>query len=287
MRFSVDVRIIAAAFAGLALLSPSPVTAQTADAAALPDAPPPNARRLPSRDFVAIGVGAISNFPGAADFRVIPFVAGRWDPGYVDARLRGTALQISVLPTKPRGTFIESGPAARLRFGRTRGLDPQVEQVGRVGNAFELGGFVGLYSRGIDHPGDELRVTVQALADVSSVHRGATGLAEVGYARPIAKRTLVDVSGFAEWLSRKTTSTYFGVDQVQAARSGLPVFDAGAGASELGLRLSITRAFSRRWGVTVTGSGSRLIGDAADSPIVRRLGSRTQGQFGLAVSYRF
>lgn len=193
----------------------------------------PAARKRPSRDFVAVGVGEISNFPGASGFRVIPFVAGRWDPGYVDTRLRGTALQVSVLPTKLRSTFFEAGPAARLRFGRTRGLDAQVEQIGRVGNAFELGGFVGVFSRGISHPGDELRVTAQA------------------------------------------------------PRSGLPAFNAGAGVSELGLRLGVSRAFNRRWGMTVTGSGSRLVGDAADSPIVRHLGSRTQAQFGAAVFYRF
>ena len=43
----------------------------------------------------------------------------------------------------------------------------------------------------------------------------------------------------------------------------------------------------RNWGAAVYGRYDRLIGDAADSPVTRQLGSRGQPSVGVALSYTF
>jgi MipA family protein len=77
--------------------------------------------------------------------------------------------------------------------------------------------------------------------------------------------------------------TFFGVDAQQSARSGLPVFSPDSGLSSS--RLFFSAGYEIRLGWLIGGQlyVSRLLRDAADSPITQR---RTTGGGGLFLAYR-
>ena len=80
---------------------------------------------------------------------------------------------------------------------------------------------------------------------------------------------------------------YFGVTPAAAPTSGLPAYDPGGGVQSVGLTAGYHRMLGKRWGIAVYGRYDRLVGDAADSPVTRQLGSRSQPSGGIALSYTF
>jgi outer membrane protein len=68
---------------------------------------------------------------------------------------------------------------------------------------------------------------------------------------------------------------------------GLAAYSASSGVNSLGLAGSATFQFNPQWAVTGYARWDRLIGDAADSPIVTQTGSANQWTFGAIVAYSF
>jgi outer membrane scaffolding protein for murein synthesis (MipA/OmpV family) len=84
------------------------------------------------------------------------------------------------------------------------------------------------------------------------------------------------------------TRAYFGVTAAEAARNGiLPAYRPSGGTTSVGALASVSVDWSERWSTTVSGSYARLVGDAADSPIVRQFGSKDQFTVGASLSYSF
>ena len=54
-----------------------------------------------------------------------------------------------------------------------------------------------------------------------------------------------------------------------------------------GVVASYSRQLTPTWGVYGYAKYDRLVGDAADSPVVARYGSRSQPSAGLALTYTF
>ncbi len=80
--------------------------------------------------------------------------------------------------------------------------------------------------------------------------------------------------------------TYFGVTANQAARSraGLPVYTPEAGIKDVYFELGGTVDLTDRWQLKAGGRYGRLLGDAADSPVVA---SENQLSGVLGMAYRF
>jgi outer membrane protein len=55
----------------------------------------------------------------------------------------------------------------------------------------------------------------------------------------------------------------------------------------VGVTAGYLRQLTPRWGIYSYAKYDRLVGDAADSPIVRQFGSRDQFSGGLALTYTF
>jgi outer membrane protein len=82
--------------------------------------------------------------------------------------------------------------------------------------------------------------------------------------------------------------TYFGVRPFEAALNGLvPVYQPSGGVVSVGVSTAVSYDWSEQWSSTVSLSYARLVGDAADSPIVQRFGSENQFTIGASVSYSF
>jgi outer membrane scaffolding protein for murein synthesis (MipA/OmpV family) len=82
--------------------------------------------------------------------------------------------------------------------------------------------------------------------------------------------------------------TYFGVRPFEAALNGLVTpYSPSGGVTSVGASSSLSYDWSEQWSTTVSASYAHLVGDAADSPIVKRFGSEHQFSLGASVSYSF
>ena len=80
-------------------------------------------------------------------------------------------------------------------------------------------------------------------------------------------------------------STFFGVRSRDSAQSGLAAFDADAGFRDVRLTLGVVVPITEHWLVGAGVMFMRLVGDAADSPIVDDAGSPNQISGGLGAAY--
>ena len=92
----------------------------------------------------------------------------------------------------------------------------------------------------------------------------------------------------ASWGSDDYMETYFGITPGEEADSALydKAYDASAGFNRLGLAATASYGLTDDITFHLRGGWDRLIGDAADSPIVKE-GSENQFYGGAGLSYRF
>jgi outer membrane protein len=84
------------------------------------------------------------------------------------------------------------------------------------------------------------------------------------------------------------TNAYFSVTPFEAALNGrVTPFRARGGLTSAGALGAVTYKWSEQWATTVYAGYDRLTGDAAESPITRRLGSQDQFKVGAKLSYSF
>lgn len=118
-------------------------------------------------------------------------------------------------------------------------------------------------------------------------YNGFVGALAADYVARVGKFTLslgprVQISG-SEYMD-----TYFGVTPQDAAFNGhLSAYAPDPGIKSVGLTASATYKWNEQWATTVRGGYDRLVGSAADSPIVKQLGSPNQFTLGATASYTF
>lgn len=100
----------------------------------------------------------------------------------------------------------------------------------------------------------------------------------------MSERFKVIPSVSVEWANAKYMKSYFGINAQQAARSGLSEYRPSAGFKDVSLRVGFSYELTKTWSITGAAGVSRLMGDAADSPLVRR---KSQAVGALGVAYRF
>ena len=84
------------------------------------------------------------------------------------------------------------------------------------------------------------------------------------------------------------TRTYFGVTPIEAALNGqVTPYRPSGGITSVGATGAVSYDWSPQWSTTAFVTYKHLVGDAADSPIVKEFGSEHQVGFGLTVSYSF
>ena len=81
--------------------------------------------------------------------------------------------------------------------------------------------------------------------------------------------------------------TYFGINSREASDSSLAEHDPGAGFYDVGLDLHLTYDVTKSWSIVSIVKSHYLLGDAADSPLVKDKGSEAQFYGGLGIAYHF
>lgn len=116
-------------------------------------------------------------------------------------------------------------------------------------------------------------------------HDGWIGSAGADFVARDGDDWLFSVGPRVTWSDARYHRAYFGVTAAESARTGLAAFRPGGGIHAVGATAGFIKQLTGRFGLYSYAKYDRLIGDAADSPVVRAHGSRGQLSGGLALTY--
>lgn len=247
-----------------------PLTGRT-----VPSAPPP----------FSIGAGAafLPDYEGSDDYTLLPALSLR------ASGFAGDGTFVSINGLRLRSNLL---PDEHWRLGVIGGYlddyddvdDDRVQDLKGVDEAVLFG-----LTAGYDFLAgwtNDLLVEVDAQYDIREGN-GGTVTPRLSYGRMFPGFILAEASLSATWASQDYMSERFGISNSDASRSGLDAYDADDGFKDVSLSLNVTVPLSESFSVTGFGAYSRLLDDAADSPIVDDRGDEGQLVGGVLLNYSF
>ena len=158
--------------------------------------------------------------------------------------------------------------------GRDEDDNDKLEGLGDVDGSMEVGGFLSYRQKGF-------RFKMGARQGADSGHEGALVDLSAGTSLPFNK-PLVFIALGTTWASDNYMESFFAVDNQQSADSGLKKYDADAGIKDVSISMTSGYRITNRWRIGGKLEYKRLVGDAADSPIVD---DENQFLAGISLSY--
>lgn len=258
-------RFLPVAAAAAALAFPQPARAQTQ---------PENDRQILT---VGGGVQFLPAYPGAEEVTIQPLFTGglRREGEPIPARSPDDGFAFSFTG---RGGAIELGPV--LHFQNERREEDVGAPVGEVDFTVEAGGFISL------NVGPNLRLRAEARRGIGG-HESFLGDIGADLALRPGDSTVITIGPRLRLNDDDYLDTYFGVTPAAALASGLPAYDPEGALRAVGVIAGLTHEFGRTFGIYAYAGYDRLIGDAADSPIVQAFGSEDQFSAGIALTLNF
>ncbi len=177
---------------------------------------------------------------------------------------------------------VEIGPVVGLRGGRSAFDDSELKGLHSVQWNLDAGVFAQYWP--IE---DRLRVRVETR---QALWGGDGLLADLylDWFQPVGDRWLLSAGPRLSLANDTYMRNNFGVSAEEAANSGrVEAFNANGGLKSIGLTVAATYTLSPAWSVQIYDTYSRLVGDAADSPITSRLGSADQNVIGITLNRSF
>lgn len=189
---------------------------------------------------------------------------------------RNDNISIGLIDT---GTF-RTGPTGKLVFGRDAGDSSDLEGLNPIRFGVEVGGFAEFYPTDWARFRGEVRHGIRA-------HDGVVADFAVDAFTNITPTVQVSAGPRVSFANRNYFDDFYGVSATEAAETGLAPYNPGSGLHSVGLGGAIKWDVTDSLQTSVFAEYSRLTGPAADSSLVRELGSKNQFLFGLSASYRF
>ena len=283
-----------------ALVALSAATAQAADAVVFEPTPEP-VTVVPQRSILlGIGAAVAPVYEGADDYRVAPFPIFSYDSG-VDGprRFEFRALDDIRFHALRLGGF-SAGPLGGYRFGRDEDDADLLEGIGDidggvVGGAFVaydvevapnafIGADVGISTQFTGDPFDEDVVG----DDFDDDDYGFLVDFGVSASFDLTRRANLALRAGAEYASDDYMDVHFGINAAQAAASvaGLDEFDPDSGIKNVYVNANVAFDVTERFQVRAGAGYSRLVGDAADSPVTID-DNQFSGSLGAAYRFKF
>lgn len=223
---------------------------------------------------VRMGVGAMvkPEYPGGKDYELspVPDLDITWrNRVFLNVQ---NGLGFYAVKT-PKYTL---GASVGAHFGRDEGDGDRLRGLGDIDTAAQAR----LFARYLFGPIDfgaalarDLGASEGFTLDLSAAHTFQLG--RRWQLKPGISATLADEDYMQTW---------FGVTQSQSARSGLAAYKPGGGLASAGLFLNVSYSLTDHWTLGSSVKVERLLGDAADSPVVER---EMQPRVMMSASYRF
>ncbi len=232
------------------------------------------------------GVGTRPDYVGGDDYEPVPIgtLKATWGQfAFVElAGAHGAGGAPRLRANLVADAFLQFGPLLQYRLGRDDVDDDRVDALPEIDPALELGGFFGFEESGWNG-------TVSFAHDVSGEHDGYTVELIAGYAAELHPDLTLSAALTSTYGSDGYIGEFFTVDTDSAAAAGLPAYDADRDFRDVGGELKLEWMFpgaASHFGLGAVFSYSRLIADAADSPIVDDAGSPDQLFGGLMLMFR-
>ena len=257
---------------------------------------PQGAAPAPDRNSLTIGFGGgiAPDHEGSNESAFQPggVVQGRVE-GF-DFQMRGINLYIDLLRDAPsERTALTLGPVMQVRLERTGKIrDPRVAALGDRKTAVELGGYAGVSQRGVLNRYDSVSAELTFLHDVAGAHRSFILTPSLSYSTPLSRSTFASAMISADYVGEGYGRTYFDVTPAGAAASGLaPHAVSGSGFKSAGLTGLVVQDLGgdarRGLGLFALVGYKRLLGQYANSPVVKDAGSANQGLAVAGLTYSF
>ncbi|MFD2678560.1 MipA/OmpV family protein [Camelimonas lactis] len=224
-------------------------------------------------------IGVSSAWPGSdrMTFFGSPSISYR----YMGERPKFTSPDDSASLSLYDTSWLRAGVVAGYGPGRYSGSERRLWGIHDAGWSVQPGVFLDLW------PTEFLRARIEARYAVGNVH-GFVGSVGLDFVKSFDRLTLA-VGPRLKWGSNRYNDNMFGVrfeDALMTAGFVQP-FKARGGINSLGVVASASYTWSDELTTTVFGGYDRLMGDAGDSPIVQRVGSRNQYTAGVSAAYSF
>lgn len=240
------------------------------------------AMESPAETGFRLGIGGAVGFrpkyEGSDEYEAIgfPIIFPKFGDSSEPSRVKFRGLD-DVRYAVIRYNGFEAGPLGGYNFGRDQDDANLLRGLGDVDGGVVLGGFVGvrlweiLFDASYHHQvsGDDTGYQIRFGAEVEEyVAPGVKLVGRVG--TTLASDDYMDA--------------YFSITPAQSAASfaGLPVYNASSGIKDVHLALGAKIDLDDRWALRIGGKYSRLVGDAADSPITQ---SKDQFSGSIGVTY--
>lgn len=248
---------------------------------------------------VSLGVGGLvlPDFEGAKDHSVfpVPIIEVRNFHRF-NLSLRGLSYQLYRWENGAESEFkkiaLRIEPALNPSASReedndflffTRGDSRYLRGLGDVDTGLDAG--VDTYLRT-----GPVQTRLSLRQEIAGGHGGFTAQLGLGARIPFSERTRLGIEASTTWANDTYMDAFFSIDRRQAFRSIYNRYDADAGFKDAGIGIRFDHEFTDRVALLTALRYTRLIGDAADSPIVEGPGGSEDqftALFGLTYSWRF
>ena len=168
------------------------------------------------------------------------------------------------------------GPVATYYLGS----NDRPTGIGDVDPGVQVGAFA-------EYAFDHWKFDTRVLYSVSGSSEGGRVNLGAAYGTRIEKVWQVILRANVTLLNDNEMKTYFGINAREASDSGLAEHSPSAGFSDVGLDLNVIYEYSKAWSILGIARAHYLVGDAADSPLVKDKGTEFQFYGGLGVAYNF
>jgi outer membrane protein len=237
---------------------------------------------------VGVGVMSMPAFLGSKESMsmIFPDLKVEYGETFSASLFEGTTYKVV------NGERWSLGPILKFDFGRSEDIDNPfsisgktnaLKGLGTVNATPELGGFVE-YSYEMINYSLEVR---QGLFG----HKGLiaeTSLNLRGFlAPPGGKPSLFQLGPRLMFASADYNNAYFGIDQKQSLKSGLPRYKADSGLVSYGIGAFAIVPVSKSISLGAMGGYDRLTGEAAASPLIKLRGTKGQVTGSLRINYEF
>ena len=227
---------------------------------------------------VRVGLGAQlqPEFVGADDTEIAPLLDLDFARGSNEFAFEAPDYRFG-LPVVSTGGF-SFGPAAGIASSRKE--SDVGAAVGKVSTSIEVGAFASY----------EIAKAIHLRAEVVKGlggHKGIVGQVGADAVWRDGDRYVFSVGPRLLFSNARYQRAYFEVTPEAALATGLPAYRPGGGIHGIAAASGLSYQFTPRFGLFGFARYERLVGDAADSPIVRELGSRNQLSGGAGLSYTF
>jgi outer membrane scaffolding protein for murein synthesis (MipA/OmpV family) len=243
--------------------------------------PSPAATTPPADGYIITLSGILQarpRFPGSDRLSLFGYPSLDWRRVGEPARFKAPddGFDLTLISTP----FLRLGPVARFEDGRYYSGNRKYTGLRKVPWSIEPGLFIEAWPLGW------LRARVEGRYGAHG-HEGFVGNLALDAVYPVERFTF-SLGPRVAFGDTRFMGEYFSATPLEAALNGrVTPFKARGGVTSVGALASASYAWSSAWTTTVFAGYDRLVGDAADSPITRRLGSADQFTFGVSADYSF